>query len=122
MTSVNVSQSLSPVHKPLESPSSIGSNSGGSMGGGSMGGASGMAVEQSPVDRSKGFFPDESEPLLRCDSTSSKDSALSRNGSFITKEKKDTVLRGGDPAWRPEAPIFDYMLHIPQPRGAARHR
>ena len=42
-------------------------------------------VEGSPVDRSKGFFPDESEPLLRCDSTSSKDSALSRTGSFITK-------------------------------------
>nr|XP_020473188.1 tumor necrosis factor receptor superfamily member 21 isoform X2 [Monopterus albus] len=57
MTTVNVSQSLSPIHKPLESP----------------------------VDRTKAFFPDESEPLLRCDSTSSKDSALSRNGSFITK-------------------------------------
>ncbi|TDH00133.1 hypothetical protein EPR50_G00184490 [Perca flavescens] len=115
MTSVNVSQSLSPVHKPLESPSSIGSNSGGSVGGGSMGGASGMAVEQSPVDRSKGFFPDESEPLLRCDSTSSKDSALSRNGSFITKEKKDTVLRQVrlDPC--DLQPIFDDMLHILNP-------
>lgn len=75
MTSVNVSQSLSPIHKPLESPSSVG-------------GASGAAVEQSPVDRTKGFFPDESEPLLRCDSTSSKDSALSRNGSFITKGER----------------------------------
>lgn len=81
MTSVNVSQSLSPIHKPPESPSSNCSNSGNS----SVGGASGGAVEQSPVDRTKGFFPDESEPLLRCDSTSSKDSALSRNGSFITK-------------------------------------
>lgn len=95
MTSVNVSQSLSPIHKPLESPSSVGSSSGsnsggsgGSVGGGSVGGASGVGVEQSPVDRTKGFFPDESEPLLRCDSTSSKDSALSRNGSFITKGER----------------------------------
>ncbi|KAL7388297.1 hypothetical protein ABVT39_010971 [Epinephelus coioides] len=112
MTSVNVSQSLSPIHKPLESPSSIGS-SGNS--GGSMGGASGTGVEQSPVDRTKGFFPDESEPLLRCDSTSSKDSALSRNGSFITKEKKDTVLRQVrlDPC--DLQPIFDDMLHILNP-------
>lgn len=92
MTSVNVSQSLSPTHKPLESPGSAGSGShsgsGGSTGGGSVGGASGVGVEQSPVDRTKGFFPDESEPLLRCDSTSSKDSALSRNGSFITKGER----------------------------------
>ncbi|KAA8579082.1 hypothetical protein FQN60_016037 [Etheostoma spectabile] len=110
MTSVNVSQSLSPVHKPLESPSSICSNHGGSMGG-----AGGGGVERSPVDRSKGFFPDESEPLLRCDSTSSKDSALSRNGSFITKEKKDTVLRQVrlDPC--DLQPIFDDMLHILNP-------
>uniref|UniRef100_A0A667YBE1 Tumor necrosis factor receptor superfamily, member 21 n=1 Tax=Myripristis murdjan TaxID=586833 RepID=A0A667YBE1_9TELE len=95
MTSVNVSQSLSPVHKPPESP--------------------GSAVEQSPVDRTKGFFPDESEPLLRCDSTSSKDSALSRTGSFITKEKKDTVLRQVrlDPC--DLQPIFDDMLHILNP-------
>lgn len=57
-----------------------------------MGGPSGAAVEQSPVDRTKGFFPDESEPLLRCDSTSSKDSALSRNGSFITKGKRAITL------------------------------
>uniref|UniRef100_A0A673BJ17 Tumor necrosis factor receptor superfamily, member 21 n=1 Tax=Sphaeramia orbicularis TaxID=375764 RepID=A0A673BJ17_9TELE len=93
MTTVNVSQSLSPIHKPLESPS----------------------MEQSPVDRTKGFFPDESEPLLRCDSTSSKDSALSRNGSFITKEKKDTVLRQVrlDPC--DLQPIFDDMLHILNP-------
>lgn len=82
MTSVNVSQSLSPIHKPLESPSSAGS---GNNSGGIAGGAGVVGVEQSPVDRIKGFFPDESEPLLRCDSTSSKDSALSRNGSFITK-------------------------------------
>ncbi|XP_070843844.1 tumor necrosis factor receptor superfamily member 21 [Chaetodon trifascialis] len=108
MTSVNVSQSLSPIHKPLESPSSVGSS-------GTMGGASGVGVEQSPVDRTKGFFPDESEPLLRCDSTSSKDSALSRNGSFITKEKKDTVLRQVrlDPC--DLQPIFDDMLHILNP-------
>lgn len=84
MTSVNVSQSLSPIHKPLESPSSVGSGSHS----GSVGGGSGVGVEQSPVDRTKGFFPDESEPLLRCDSTSSKDSALSRNGSFITKGER----------------------------------
>ncbi|KAM7395025.1 hypothetical protein PAMA_006665 [Pampus argenteus] len=111
MTSVNVSQSLSPIHKPLESPSSVGSGSHG----GSVGGGSGVGVEQSPVDRTKGFFPDESEPLLRCDSTSSKDSALSRNGSFITKEKKDTVLRQVrlDPC--DLQPIFDDMLHILNP-------
>ncbi|KAM9339404.1 tumor necrosis factor receptor superfamily member 21 [Symphorus nematophorus] len=115
-TSVNVSQSLSPIHKPLESPSSVGSGShSGSGSGSSVGGASGVGVEQSPVDRTKGFFPDESEPLLRCDSTSSKDSALSRNGSFITKEKKDTVLRQVrlDPC--DLQPIFDDMLHILNP-------
>ncbi|XP_034383845.1 tumor necrosis factor receptor superfamily member 21 isoform X2 [Cyclopterus lumpus] len=108
MTTVNVSQSISPTHKPLESPSSVG--------GGSVGGASGLGVEPSPVDRTKGFFPDESEPLLRCDSTSSKDSALSRNGSFITKEKKDTVLRQVrlDPC--DLQPIFDDMLHILNPQ------
>ncbi|XP_008293220.1 tumor necrosis factor receptor superfamily member 21 [Stegastes partitus] len=115
MTSVNVSHSLSPIHKPLESPTSLGSNggSGGSSSSGSVGRVSG--VEQSPVDRTKGFFPDESEPLLRCDSTSSKDSALSRNGSFITKEKKDTVLRQVrlDPC--DLQPIFDDMLHILNP-------
>lgn len=87
MTSVNVSQSLSPIHKPLESPSSVGSGSHA----GSVGGGSGVGVEQSPVDRTKGFFPDESEPLLRCDSTSSKDSALSRNGSFITKGERKNM-------------------------------
>lgn len=87
MTSVNVSQSLSPIHKPLESPGSVGSGSNG----GSVGGAGGAGVEQSPVDRTKGFFPDESEPLLRCDSTSSKDSALSRNGSFITKGERPSL-------------------------------
>ncbi|XP_054617991.1 tumor necrosis factor receptor superfamily member 21 [Dunckerocampus dactyliophorus] len=98
MTSVNGSQSLSPIHKSLESPCSVGG-----------------AVEQSPVDRTKSFFHDESEPLLRCDSTSSKDSALSRNGSFITKEKKDTVLRQVrlDPC--DLQPIFDDMLHILTP-------
>lgn len=84
MTSVNVSQSLSPIHKPLESPGSAGSGNNNS-GGSCVGRASVVGAEQSPVDRTKGFFPDESEPLLRCDSTSSKDSALSRNGSFITK-------------------------------------
>uniref|UniRef100_A0A8D2ZG20 Tumor necrosis factor receptor superfamily, member 21 n=1 Tax=Scophthalmus maximus TaxID=52904 RepID=A0A8D2ZG20_SCOMX len=116
MTSVNVSQSLSPVHRALDSPSSVGSGSGGSgSSGGSVGAASSVGVEQSPVDRTKGFFPDESEPLLRCDSTSSKDSALSRNGSFITKEKKDTVLRQVrlDPC--DLQPIFDDMLHILNP-------
>ncbi|XP_029903236.1 tumor necrosis factor receptor superfamily member 21 [Myripristis murdjan] len=119
MTSVNVSQSLSPVHKPPESPGSGTGSSSGSGGGGStgsvVGGAGGTAVEQSPVDRTKGFFPDESEPLLRCDSTSSKDSALSRTGSFITKEKKDTVLRQVrlDPC--DLQPIFDDMLHILNP-------
>lgn len=84
VTPVNVSQSLSPIHKPLESPGSVGSGSSNS-GGSCVGRASVVGVEQSPVDRTKGFFPDDSEPLLRCDSTSSKDSALSRNGSFITK-------------------------------------
>uniref|UniRef100_A0A668T0S9 Uncharacterized protein n=1 Tax=Oreochromis aureus TaxID=47969 RepID=A0A668T0S9_OREAU len=108
MTSVNVSNSHSPIQKPTESPISIASNS-------SIGRVSGMGVEHSPVERTKGFFPDESEPLLRCDSTSSKDSALSRNGSFITKEKKDTVLRQVrlDPC--DLQPIFDDMLHILNP-------
>lgn len=95
MTAVNVTPCPSPNHKPLESP--------------------GIVVEQSPMERTKGFFPDESEPLLRCDSTSSKDSALSRTGSFITKEKKDTVLRQVrlDPC--DLQPIFDDMLHILNP-------
>uniref|UniRef100_A0A8C6SA57 Tumor necrosis factor receptor superfamily, member 21 n=1 Tax=Neogobius melanostomus TaxID=47308 RepID=A0A8C6SA57_9GOBI len=86
---------------------------GGSSGGASVGGASGVGMEPSPSP--KGFFPDESEPLLRCDSTSSKDSALSRNGSFITKEKKDTVLRQVrlDPC--DLQPVFDEMLHILNP-------
>ncbi|XP_076026978.1 tumor necrosis factor receptor superfamily member 21 [Genypterus blacodes] len=118
MSKVNVSQTVSPIHKPLESPSSVGSSGAGggsSVGGGSVGGASCVGVEQSPIERMKGFFPDESEPLLRCDSTSSKDSALSRNGSFITKEKKDTVLRQVrlDPC--DLQPIFDDMLHILNP-------
>ncbi|KAJ4929051.1 hypothetical protein JOQ06_004672 [Pogonophryne albipinna] len=119
LTSVNVSQNLSPIHKPLDSPSSNASdrnsNGGASVGGANVGGASGVGMEQSPVDRAKCFFPDESEPLLRCDSTSSKDSALSRNGSFITKEKKDTVLRQVrlDPC--DLQPIFDDMLHILNP-------
>uniref|UniRef100_A0A8C6WE73 Tumor necrosis factor receptor superfamily, member 21 n=1 Tax=Neogobius melanostomus TaxID=47308 RepID=A0A8C6WE73_9GOBI len=92
MPSVNGSQSLSPVHRPL-----------------------GNAVGMEPSPSPKGFFPDESEPLLRCDSTSSKDSALSRNGSFITKEKKDTVLRQVrlDPC--DLQPVFDEMLHILNP-------
>uniref|UniRef100_A0A3B5KRC5 Tumor necrosis factor receptor superfamily, member 21 n=1 Tax=Xiphophorus couchianus TaxID=32473 RepID=A0A3B5KRC5_9TELE len=96
-TTVNVSQSLSPIHKLLESPTG------------------GVGPIQSPMDRTKGFFADESEPLLRCDSTSSKDSALSRNGSFITKEKKDTVLRQVrlDPC--DLQPVFDDMLHILNP-------
>ncbi|XP_043962316.1 tumor necrosis factor receptor superfamily member 21 [Gambusia affinis] len=107
-TTVNVSQSLSPIHKLPESPSSSGGGSG-------MYRAGGVGPIQSPMDRTKGFFADESEPLLRCDSTSSKDSALSRNGSFITKEKKDTVLRQVrlDPC--DLQPIFDDMLHILNP-------
>ncbi|OCT81321.1 tumor necrosis factor receptor superfamily member 21 [Xenopus laevis] len=74
-----------------------------------------ITVEPSPLDKSKGFFADESEPLLRCDSTSSGSSALSRTGSFITKEKKDTVLRQVrlDPC--DLQPIFDDMLHILSP-------
>lgn len=68
MMAMNVSQGASPSHKPLD--------------------ALGLVVEHSPLDRTKGFFTDESEPLLRCDSTSSKDSALSRTGSFITKGKR----------------------------------
>ncbi|XP_005809844.1 tumor necrosis factor receptor superfamily member 21 [Xiphophorus maculatus] len=108
-TTVNVSQSLSPIHKLLESPSSSSSSSS------SMYRAGGVGPIQSPMDRTKGFFADESEPLLRCDSTSSKDSALSRNGSFITKEKKDTVLRQVrlDPC--DLQPVFDDMLHILNP-------
>ncbi|XP_053317268.1 tumor necrosis factor receptor superfamily member 21 [Spea bombifrons] len=74
-----------------------------------------LTVEPSPMDKSKSFFADESEPLLRCDSTSSGSSALSRTGSFITKEKKDTVLRQVrlDPC--DLQPIFDDMLHILSP-------
>ncbi|XP_006881987.1 PREDICTED: tumor necrosis factor receptor superfamily member 21-like [Elephantulus edwardii] len=72
-------------------------------------------VEPSPLDKNKGFFVDDSEPLLRCDSASSGSSALSRNGAFITKEKKDTVLRQLrlDPC--DLQPIFDDMLHILNP-------
>ncbi|XP_037542029.1 tumor necrosis factor receptor superfamily member 21 [Nematolebias whitei] len=111
---VNVSQSLSPFHKLLESPSSVGII-GGSSASGNIGRASGVCTALSPMDRTKGFFSDESEPLLRSDSTSSKESALSRNGSFITKEKKDTVLRQVrlDPC--DLQPIFDDMLHILNP-------
>ncbi|XP_005997475.2 tumor necrosis factor receptor superfamily member 21 [Latimeria chalumnae] len=71
-----------------------------------------LTVERSPLEKNKGFFIDESEPLLRCDSTSSGSSNLSRTGSFITKEKKDTVLRQVrlDPC--DLQPIFDDMLHI----------
>ncbi|MEE6476986.1 hypothetical protein FKM82_011315 [Ascaphus truei] len=74
-----------------------------------------LPVEPSPLDKNKGFFADESEPLLRCDSTSSGSSALSRTGSFITKEKKDTVLRQVrlDPC--DLQPIFDDMLPILSP-------
>ncbi|XP_028295433.1 tumor necrosis factor receptor superfamily member 21 [Gouania willdenowi] len=105
---INHVMSISPVHRPLESPSSTGSVGSGGLGIGS-------GAEQSLCDRTKGFFPDESEPLLRCDSTSSKDSALSRTGSFITKEKKDTVLRQVrlDPC--DLQPVFDDMLHILNP-------
>lgn len=87
---VNVSQSLSPFHKLLESPSSMGII-GGSSASGSIGRASGVCTALSPMDRTKGFFSDESEPLLRSDSTSSKESALSRNGSFITKGRWRTL-------------------------------
>ncbi|XP_061750062.1 tumor necrosis factor receptor superfamily member 21 [Nerophis ophidion] len=124
MTSANGSQSLSPIHKqPLRSPGSgatgvleqsPGSGAGGALEQSPGSGATGV-LDHSPVDRTKSFFHDESEPLLRCDSTSSKDSALSRNGSFITKEKKDTVLRQVrlDPC--DLQPIFDDMLHILNP-------
>lgn len=55
-----------------------------------------LTVEPSPSEK-KCFFVDESEPLLRCDSTSSGSSALSRTGSFITKGTKITQ-RGGEAA------------------------
>ncbi|NXP76068.1 TNR21 factor, partial [Ramphastos sulfuratus] len=73
-----------------------------------------LTMEPSPSEK-KCFFVDEAEPLLRCDSTSSGSSALSRTGSFITKEKKDTVLRQVrlDPC--DLQPIFDDMLHILNP-------
>ncbi|XP_041044571.1 tumor necrosis factor receptor superfamily member 21 [Carcharodon carcharias] len=70
-------------------------------------------IEPSSADKTKVFFVDESEPLLRCDSTSSTSSSvLSRTGSFISKEKKDTILRQVrlDPC--DLQPIFDDMLHI----------
>ncbi|XP_074845100.1 tumor necrosis factor receptor superfamily member 21 [Carettochelys insculpta] len=78
-------------------------------------GATILTVEPSPLEKNKGFFVDESEPLLRCDSASSGSSPLSRTGSFITKEKKDTVLRQVrlDPC--DLQPIFDDMLHILNP-------
>ncbi|MBN3272495.1 TNR21 factor, partial [Polyodon spathula] len=93
ITAVNMN--LSPTLKPAE--------------------PTGVITQPSPVDKLKGFFADESEPLLRCDSTSSNNSALSRTGSFITKEKKDTVLRQVrlDPC--DLQPIFDDMLHILNP-------
>nr|XP_014427782.1 tumor necrosis factor receptor superfamily member 21 [Pelodiscus sinensis] len=74
-----------------------------------------LTVEPSPLEKNKGFFVDESEPLLRCDSASSGSSPLCRTGSFITKEKKDTVLRQVrlDPC--DLQPIFDDMLHILNP-------
>uniref|UniRef100_A0A4W3HZM2 Tumor necrosis factor receptor superfamily, member 21 n=1 Tax=Callorhinchus milii TaxID=7868 RepID=A0A4W3HZM2_CALMI len=70
-------------------------------------------VEPSSSEKTKVFFVDESEPLLRCDSTSSTSSSvLSRTGSFISKEKKDTILRQVrlDPC--DLQPVFDDMLHI----------
>ncbi|XP_069742863.1 tumor necrosis factor receptor superfamily member 21 [Narcine bancroftii] len=70
-------------------------------------------VEPPSADKTKVFFVDESEPLLRCDSTSSTSSSvLSRTGSFISKEKKDTILRQVrlDPC--DLQPIFDDLLHI----------
>ncbi|XP_072355241.1 tumor necrosis factor receptor superfamily member 21 isoform X2 [Scyliorhinus torazame] len=70
-------------------------------------------VEPSSADKTRVFFVDESEPLLRCDSTSSTSSSvLSRTGSFISKEKKDTILRQVrlDPC--DLQPIFDDTLHI----------
>ncbi|RXM27978.1 Tumor necrosis factor receptor superfamily member 21 [Acipenser ruthenus] len=92
ITAVHVNQCHSPTHKPSE--------------------PAGVIIEPSPGDKSKRFFADESEPLLRCDSTSSNNSPLSRTGSFITKEKKDTVLRQVrlDPC--DLQPIFDDMLHV----------
>ncbi|KAF7482365.1 Hypothetical predicted protein [Marmota monax] len=71
-----------------------------------------LTVEPSPVDKNKGFFMDECEPLFPCDSTSSGSLALSRTGSFITKEKKDTVLQQVLPDPSILWPIFDDMLHI----------
>lgn len=72
-----------------------------------------MSVEPFSAEKTKVFFVDESEPLLRCDSTSSTSSSvLSRTGSFISKEKKDTILRQVrlDPC--DLQPIFDDTLHI----------
>lgn len=53
-----------------------------------------LTVEPSPSEK-KCFFVDEAEPLLRCDSTSSGSSALSRTGSFITKGTKISPGVGG---------------------------
>ena len=72
-----------------------------------------LTVEPSPLDKNKGFFVDESEPLLRCDSTSSGSSALSRNGSFITKGTD-----GWQPAFvlksPPEQPLGSLRLSVPR--------
>lgn len=54
-----------------------------------------LTVEPSPSEK-KCFFVDEAEPLLRCDSTSSGSSALSRTGSFITKGTKISAGAGGE--------------------------
>lgn len=53
-----------------------------------------LTVEPSPSEK-KCFFVDEAEPLLRCDSTSSGSSALSRTGSFITKGTKASPGQSG---------------------------
>ncbi|CAJ1077616.1 tumor necrosis factor receptor superfamily member 21 [Xyrichtys novacula] len=116
MSLTNVNPSASPTHQPTEPSTSIGGdihNASSSCGG--KDGVSGVSSEHSPVNSAKDFNPDESLPLLHCSSTSSQDSNFSRNGSFISKEKKDTVLRQVrlDPC--DLQPIFDDMLHILNP-------
>uniref|UniRef100_A0A8C9EHS5 Death domain-containing protein n=1 Tax=Pavo cristatus TaxID=9049 RepID=A0A8C9EHS5_PAVCR len=69
-----------------------------------------LTVEPSPSEK-KCFFVDESEPLLRCDSTSSGSSALSRTGSFITKGTK--IGRGGEGSGRAAAVPGAWPRHSP---------
>uniref|UniRef100_S4RUA5 Tumor necrosis factor receptor superfamily, member 21 n=1 Tax=Petromyzon marinus TaxID=7757 RepID=S4RUA5_PETMA len=64
-------------------------------------------------EKGKWFFVDESEPLLRCDSTSSGSSTGSAKAwSFIAKEKRDTILRQVLADSLQLQPIFDDVFSL----------